>query len=574
MFGFIASYEEAYAEHDCQAAIRYAHLANRAGRQWLGIDADTTAQAERWKISGTYEFLYKAYKCQADAAYTQQRYAEALRSYEQALKFLHQGDFRRDGTEESPAYHEENKAWLLNDMALCYGHLQQPVKGDTFFLRAAKLYRSVHQKPDDGMARLAANLAYSQRSQGHYEVSNQLYRQANRFLARDTTQQAYTDRTSNAIQIALNHIGQDSIPQALSGLQALHISSTDSTSYYLASFYTGICFFKQSRYAVAEQFLLRCLRHYQKNARDNWTSLVGVEIVLAYNFLSQAKYAKAMQLANTAQVRITKKSGSNNAAYYKCSTLLASIHKAQGHYTKAAALYQQELRFLQSQTTSNTMVLPGIQAELAELSVTLDELEAARSYAAQLPVKEVHSPSQTPILTAAAYVAYASGQYPKARAHYQATLRINRAFGTSSSTTGYALNGLGLVAMAQHDLPEADSLFGRSLQLHRKFFTGPHPATASVLLNYSQLRIQQNRHTEADAMIQEATAMLNILLPADHDALADAAPRKGELARRQGQPDNLYFQRAFAIYNHKFGSGHWKTKQARAYLTAAPAARR
>ncbi|WP_165768342.1 tetratricopeptide repeat protein [Hymenobacter amundsenii] len=555
MHGFGARYREAYARQDCASAIKFAWQARQAGQQWLGNDSSA---AQQEKISGIYELLFDAYTCTADQQYARQHYAQALRSYRLANRANRQLLLYAQDT----IFWRGKQVWGLNNIAYCYNYLQQFTQSDAYFLRAAQTHRRVWPDSTTELALLVGNLGWSQSRQQNYPLSTSLYRQANQLLSTDTTQRGRVRRTSHALAMVLNYMRQDSVTTALAQLHTLRIPTADTSHYYRALLYEGICRFKQNRYSAAAQQLQRARRYYQKAETDAPEKLFIAESFLAYTYLAQARYPAADTLAASLQARLKAQGNAAASHYYQCLILRGAIKEAQGHYEPASDYYAQALRFFEKQPATAERPFPGLYAQLATLHVTLDNLPAARAYAARISLTPVATLSQTPLLLAAARVECASGNYGAARSYYQKAQRINQTYDRHGANYAQALNGLGLVALAENRLNEADSLFAGSLRLYRQLFPGPHPVTAAVYLNYGQLRIRQRQPRRAQPLLREAEALGQATLLPDHDFFGDLALAQGELAQLEKQHATPFFERALTIYQRKFGANHWKTKLA------------
>ena len=243
--------------------------------------------------------------------------------------------------------------------------------------------------------------------------------------------------------MVLNYVRQDSVAAALAHLHTLPILPADTSNYYRALLYEGICRFKQNRYSAAAQLLLRCRRYYQKGQNAAPEEISAVELALAYTYLAQARYPAAETLAAGLQARLKAQGSIAASHYYQCLILRGAIEEAQGHYGPAAGYYTQALRFFEQQPATTERPLPSLYAQLAMLHVTLDKLPTARAYAARLSLTPVAIPSQTPLLLAAARVEYASGNYRAARTYYQKAQRINQPDNRHGANYAEALNGLG-----------------------------------------------------------------------------------------------------------------------------------
>ena len=572
MFEYTEHTEKALEEKDCTTAIVYARKAYAAGHQWLKQDSIT----KRYKINGVYSNLYKAYRCQGDVNYDQQRYVQALRSYQLGHAVLMRGDYR-SGADASPlVFWLEEEAWSLNNMAYCYLKANQINQSDSLFLRAFYVYRQRHPQPTAETARLISDLARSQAAGQHWEASSKLFRRANQIYTQGFAATHKTELMANRLDLVFNALNQDSLPAALRQLHTLRFDPADSLDWAKAHLYEGIGCYKQSKYQRADSLLGLSLRYYQGHRPAESVSEAASKLLLAKNSLAQAEYAQAQAYARSARaLLLAHASPTTTRQALNGTAILAAIDKALGRYNTAAQQYAQVLNAYQQNQESGPSQAT-ILTELADLDVTLDDLLAAdRHIAGAFALIDqdapIFLPSQTGFLTTAAYVDYAVGRTEAARARYAQVVDINRRFGQASSlTTAVALHGLGLLETERQGLARADSLFAAALALHQRLLGEQHPLTATVYLNYGLLRVRQHRLPEAEAFIQRARQSIVRVLPPDHDIAGDLYAALGDVANEQAQyaEAQVYYHRALHIYEQKFSPAHWKVRRIKHRLAA------
>lgn len=558
---------EALEKGECVSAISLSHQAYRAGNRWL----DSDSVRRKGEMSGAYNTLYEAYECQGQMLLAQHKIAEALLAYKQGDAFLAAADNRQGGTVPLP-YWETEKAWSLKNIAVCYQKLGQYNESDSLFLAAIRAYRKVHPKPDIYYARLVIDLAGSFAAGDKPGASTQMLTIVNRFLSKDTTSKAGNMRVANEIQISLNHMQLDSLPQALHRLQTLVYPRRDTTeNRYLAGIHQSICLYKMGQYTAAGQALQPPLRYYKQQAQGQWPSLALCEILLAKTSTELADYPQAQRYADDAKALVLQHNGAGSPVYPPCLVALGALNTAVGKYTAADQDFMQALAICQKEARSNEHNSLDVLTQLADLDVTLGRVEEAQAHidaALSLLTKDgpIELPSQTGELITAAYVDYVRGHMPAAARKYRQVLAIEARYGQQKGVTAAAAwNGLGLVESEQRRFVRADSVFQQAILLHEKLFTERHPLTANVYLNYGLLRLRQGQQAEAEALFQKALGIAQSFLPADHDMFGDLAMAMGELAaeKKQVAQAHGYYQQALAIYSHKFPATHWKVKRAR-----------
>ena len=573
MFDYRTEYDAAMERQDYPAAVIYGRQALEMGKRWLEDDSVKL----RWKISGTYSNLYTAYKSLGDVEYNQRHYDKALRAYQTGHTFLITGALRKNGVKQVNNYWREENAWSLNNMAFCYLKLRRFDEGDSLFIAAIKAYKKVYPASDVHSARLAGDVATSLTAQRQFDAANKILRNIDRYLLKDTTRKAANMRVTNAMDMSLNYIQQDSLAQALHTLQTIAYPPGDTTANrYKAGLQEGICLYKMERYRAVPTALQQPLGYYKQHARY-WEAAALCQLLLAKNSLALAQYAEAQTYADaTRKTLLAEKNGAISAVNTGCLSVLGALNKALGRYAAADKQLAQVVAIMHHDANDAAGTLAEALTELAELDVTLGREVAAQGHVSDALVllfqgKPKILPSQTGVLATAAYVAYVQGHFEAARRKYRQIVAINARYGEGQkATTASAWNGLGLVEMAQQHYERADSLFQQAIDLHEKLFTAHHPLTATVYLNYGLLRLKQNRNSDARLLFEKASGIAQSFLPADHDIFGDLALAMGDLAvqEKQAAEAHDYYEQAVAIYTHKFPATHWKVKDARRKASA------
>ena len=568
MFDYREEYDAAMDREDYAGAVADGQKALKMGKLWLGEDSVKS----RWKISGAFTNLYKAYEGLGDIAYNQRRYSQALRAYQAGNTFLVTGDHRENGVKQVDAYWEEEKAWSLNNMAFCYLKLQRFDAGDSLFIAAIKAYKKVYPAPDVHSARLAGDVATSLSAQRQFDPANKVLLYIDRYLVKDTTRKAAAMRVENALAINLNYVQQDSLPKALRVLQAIAWPPGDTSAVrYKAELQEAVCLYKLERYSAVEKTLRPPLAYYKHNARY-WEAEALCNVMLAKNSLRLASYPKAQEYANAARTRLlAEKLGATSSLNGTCLSVLGALNKALGNYKLADQQFAQVVAVMRQDESNHSGTLSEALAQLADLDVTMGRETAALEHVSNalallLQGKPMALPSQTGVLAEAAYVDYVQGHYQKASQKYRQVVAINTRYGQGQNgSTATAWNGLGLVEMTQHRYERADSIFQQAQRSYERLFTERNPLTANVYLNYGLLRLKQNRNQEASRLIEKAQGIAQACLPVGHDMFADVAMAMGDLAaqKKQAAVAHGYYEQALAIYTHKFPATHWKVKAAK-----------
>lgn len=151
---------------------------------------------------------------------------------------------------------------------------------------------------------------------------------------------------------------------------------------------------------------------------------------------------------------------------------------------------------------------------------------------------DIRTAEKAKALNGAGVLAWQQGDYPAARANYEACLAIRRELG---DTAGIAtsLNTLGLVAYDQGDYEQARQLYEESLALFRQ--VGDHWRTALTLNNLGDLTDNQGDPQTAQTLYEESLKVWREL--GDKWGIALTLNNLGNVIQNQGD-----YARACALY--------------------------
>lgn len=594
MFDYIEECEDALAKGDCDRAIEFALKANMSGKIWLEINdagkqkMDTTSelcnklvkdsttklspdienvlkaftnQNDLFPICGTYNNLYKAYKCKANIEYDNNQFNVALLNYQTAHKYLTTCDHKSK-------YWNEEKSWALNNIAHCYTNLNKLTLADSFFVEAIKNYKKVVDTADNGLAKLYSNFAFSLSEELQLEHSSNLLQAANSILKKDTSNvENRNDLVSNYNGLAKNYLLQDSLENALFLIKrTMKFANKNEVEYCKTTLYYGVCLYRLNEYQKSDSVSKTCLQCYESQLKGHRQSIAECYLLLSQVNIALAKYDEARKYVDMGIEITTKNFGLKSSRYANYLKVLAHLNKIVGDYSTSEKQYNQVIEIYKRELGDGNNKLPTVLAGLADLQITLSNLNSAKEHSdSSLSIASnfvsLNYPSTTDLLNEAAYVNYCLGLYKPADTLYRKVIKINDGYGLGSDvTTAMALNGLGLIETARKNYKKAGSLFQQSLVLHRKLFTDNNPLTAIVYLNYGSLSIHEGKLAEADVRINKALTIDKQFFKTDHDIFGDIFVALGDLANMQRQTaiakDN--YQKALNIYKTKFNDDNWK----------------
>jgi len=592
MFDYTEECEEALDKGDCDRAIEYAKMANKAGKIWLGIKEkqmnDSSSQliqdllkystnkispeiqnalqsfvggGELYKISGTYTNLYKAYKCRADGEYDNNQFSNALKDYDKAHKSL-------TACNHNSKYWDEEKSWSFNNIALCFKGLNKLVMADSFYVEAINNYKEVKDTADNGLAKLFSNLAFSLSEELRYGYSNDLFQAANGILRKDTANATNRkDLVTNYNGLTKNYLMQDSMENAMFFTKrAMKFATKGESEFCSTTLYYGVCLYKQNKYQEADSVLRTCLQCYQSQPKGDKQNVAECNLLMSQVNIALAKYDDARKYVNTG-IEITEKIfGSNSSRYANYLKVLAHLNKIVGDYPTSQIQYNRVIEIYTYELGNRNNKLPSVLAGLADLKIILSDFSSAKHHSdSSLAIAasnfSLTFPSTTGLLNDAAYVDYCLGFFKPADTLYRNVIIINDNYGLhSDASTAIALNGLGLNETAKKNYKKADSLFTQSLELHKQLFTDNNPMTAIVYLNFGTLCIKENKLSDAEEKLNKALTIDKQFFKSDHDIFADIFIALGDLAKKQGEKEVAQdnYKKALDIYKKKFNEGHWK----------------
>lgn len=594
MFDYTEECEDAIEKGDCDRAIEYGLKANKEGKLWLGLKEEDISnidkvnsflkrlqndstklptntsnplksfsnKSELLKISGTYSNLYKAYQCKAGIEFDNNKFEDALKNYKIAHYYLTVCD-------KNSKYWDEEKSWSLNNIAFCYKNLSKFSLADSIFLKAIENYKTVKISADKGLAKLYSNLALSFSDELQFTNSNDLFQAANSILRKDTlNKDNKKDLVSNYNGLTKNYLQQDSLQNALFFVKRAFSFSDDNQeeSYCQTKFYNGICYFKLNQYHKAYSILKNCLQCDESQPKNNGQNIAECNLILSQVCIALAKYDDARKYLKKG-IEITKNNfGHNSPRYANYLKALAYLNKITGDYVTSEKQYNTVIKIYSSELGYRSNKLPLVLSGLADLDITLSNLNLAREHSdSSLSIAAIYLPltypSTTYLLNTAAYVDYCLGLYKPADTLYRRVITINKKCGhETDAATAIALNGLGLIETAKKNYYKADLLFKQSLILHKAIFSDNHPLTAIVYLNLGGLLIQEGKLIDAEEKINKAMQIDKQFFKKDHDIFADIFVALGDLSKKNKQivVANDYYKKALDIYIKKFDNKHWK----------------
>jgi CHAT domain-containing protein/Tfp pilus assembly protein PilF len=306
-----------------------------------------------------------------------------------------------------------------------------------------------------------------------------------------------------------------------------------------------------------------------RNALDNIPSTEQLTIAHRLNHLGllyyrQGKYAKAEELyLRSLEVR-QKALGSNHPDVATSLSNLANLYHEQGLYVKAEPLFQQALAIREMTLGSDSQDVARSLADLAELYRTQGLYSKAepllqRALTIREKVLGLDSPEVASTLNALAMLFQEKGQYPIAESLYQQSLAIDRKAGRADSLDfATTLNNLADLYRLQGQYEKAELLYRNSLEITEKIVGPKDKNVATSLNNLAEIYRVQGQYSKAEPLYHRSLKVYEEALGPDHPSIAIPLNNLALLFAAQRRYENVEALnlRALAISEKVFGKKH------------------
>jgi tetratricopeptide (TPR) repeat protein len=554
----------AYAMGDCESALQYAVASNKYGKLWLGIDTNvksTPIDSVKY-ISGTYDYMFLAYKCRAENEFFNADFAKAIIDYSNASYGIYYGAYQSTGYDSN--FYKDCNSWLEERIAVCYSKLRKYRTADSLFDKSIRVYRNLPAGNDSVLAEWLDEFALSVEEQYQYKLSTKLIGNALSILEKDSVKNRI-NIIQNYFYLAQSYMYQDSIDNALILLTRVLKELPENDRFYCpANSYYGLCLYKLDKYYQADSMLNKSLNCFKTIDSVN-SAVAGIYCSLTLVKVSLGQFKNALDNIQNA-VRLSLKISINGIVNPKYYEALAFVDEQMANYKEAEKNYTMLLSPAYAEESFSGFNQTGVKNELSHLYITTGKLNDAKTFSDQVLQNIGHSIKEgkltySPEINTLAYVRYCLGDYKGADTLYGDVIRTcNKWNRPNSSYMAIALNGLGLVKMSQSRTKSADSLFKASLSMHIRIFGKDNPYTALVYLNYGILKTSANAFSDAHAMLNSTLDIDNKFFDKSHDVFADVYFAMGNLFKKEKnkQQARNYFEQALNIYQNKFGKDYYK----------------
>jgi len=582
--------EKALDENDWWTAIKYAEKSNKEGIIWLkqftsdlnytyttkeedvNYDIDSVyfklekslknykGDVELDRIGKTYSNLFLAYNCLGDALYDEDEYDEAITAYQIAKLRLNTSD-------HSSNYWMIKKAYLLNDLALCYRDKGEYDIADSLFVKSIEKYSSLNEQKNSNLAILYQNYAKSLSKNNEYYSSNIIYKKSIELFELDSVVSIEDEKdiTRNYHSIIKNNLSTDSLEQAKIYIDiAVKQSNKDGLLYCNSKYYEGAYEYKISNYVNAKTIFTELLDCYK--GIDSPFNIAEVHYLLTKTNIMLADYSKAKEHLDKGLAIISTKYSSESVKYANYLHLSAQLNNILGDYYKSEEIYLKVIDTYRQELGDESLSLSGVLSEYANVEIKLSNNDSAKENsdeAIQIARENaLISPSVCPLINSVAYVNYSIGLYVKSDSLYSEVISlINQSDKDKSVSDASAHNGLGLVKMAEKDYKKADSLFNQSIIKYKEVFDNSHPSIGTVYLNHAALKIKEGEYSEASDLLLLSLKINKEFFDSNHDIFADIYDTNGDLESKQNNKLKAkeYYEKALDIYSNVFGDDNNKT---------------
>ncbi|MBV8167507.1 MAG: tetratricopeptide repeat protein, partial [Alphaproteobacteria bacterium] len=243
---------------------------------------------------------------------------------------------------------------------------------------------------------------------------------------------------------------------------------------------------------------------------------------------------------------------------------LGEMASRRGRFAESDALYQRSQAILESALGSDdpkvAILLQNRAALYGEQGRYRDaEALAQRALAINEAKLGADHPDLANVIDNLAVVYQHTGRYAEAEQLSKRALAIREtALGLEHPSVAVSLNNLAELYRAQARYTEAEPLLRRSLAIREAVAGANHPDTANALNNLADFYVQRGRLDEAAAMHERALAILEAALGPDHPDVALGLNNLATvywLQKRVADSERLQ-QRSLAINEKAFGPDH------------------
>lgn len=281
----------------------------------------------------------------------------------------------------------------------------------------------------------------------------------------------------------------------------------------------------QQDHAEAEQLMTRALSIFEKalgpdhpDVAATLNSLAFLQEELGRNAEAEALYVRALSICEKA---LRPDHPLVGTALHN----LADLYRELGELAKAEALYLRALVEREKSLGPDHLDVGLVLTNLGWIYQAQNRYaEAEPLYTRALAIEEkARGPTHVEVARALNNLGWAheaQGHFLEAEAIYERTIAIREELlGSDDIRVGYTLNNLSRVRQALGKTTEARASFDRAIAILRRATPEGSPNFARVLWFSAKARMENDDAVSALAELEEAVAMAEKVLPADHEHL-------------------------------------------------------
>jgi CHAT domain-containing protein/Tfp pilus assembly protein PilF len=278
---------------------------------------------------------------------------------------------------------------------------------------------------------------------------------------------------------------------------------------------------------------------------------------------NQRKYAEATAAMQTV-LALHRRLHGEDVAFSNQLENLAYLHRLQGQWKEADALYQRSLKIRESKLGKDHLRVAETLHRLAQTAEAANQDDRAEQfYRREQAILEARLGKEHPRLALCLNdlgdLYRVRGQFARAEPLLLRAWHILKSkLGKDHRDVATVTTNLGGLYLAQGQLARAEPFFRESLRIVEAKLGKDHPDTAEALVNLAGLYYEQRHLARAAALYQRALAIFETARGKDHPVVAKCCHNLASVYRAQGrlpQAETL-LQRSLTIYEAHLPKNH------------------
>ncbi|MFQ5473065.1 MAG: tetratricopeptide repeat protein, partial [Dehalococcoidia bacterium] len=267
----------------------------------------------------------------------------------------------------------------------------------------------------------------------------------------------------------------------------------------------------------------------------------SVRMTLGKTYISLGEHAQAEPHLVQALTLRRAELGEDHPDTLASMNSLATLHKNQGRYHDARALYERALQtslVTLGEGNPQTLELMNNLAVVHDVQGHYDEAEPlyAKTLAARRRVLGSQHKDTLVSLNNLGRLQQSMGRYAEAEDNLRETVELSkREYGQEHPFTLTVTNNLACLYKDQGRLDEAELLYVATLDARRRVLGNGHPHTLTTLDSLASLYLEQGRYQDAEPLYEETVKLSKDVLGEDHPDTVSSMNNLAALYTNMGQ---------------------------------------